>query len=196
MSTTDVAAWATATLAAVAALALAANVWLAFLTKRVAKATERAAEATATAAKATEVAAEATREEAEATREEAKASLRTIEEMKTDRALRGRPHLRWHPGADAWVEGANYGAGRALNSIFCRVAPGNWKASDPVDVSPEQEMRVVAGGAPEVPLHQQGGALPGPEVTQGAGLVAFCEDIAGRRYDRAGRPALVAVRYR
>ena len=94
LSATDVTALATIALAVVAALALAANVYVGMVTRRMAIATKNAAEASEQAAKATETAAAATQDEAGATRDEASATTKMVDEVRHDRELAYPPYAR------------------------------------------------------------------------------------------------------
>ncbi len=113
-----------------------------------------------------------------------RAASRTITEIRRDRELRQRPHLRWTIGGGAWVEGSNYGVGSAINCIFCTSEPQLWRRTDVADISPNH---VINGptppGQPDLPLKPQNPAeAPAADVTAAHGMIAFCEDSAGNRY--------------
>jgi hypothetical protein len=114
------------------------------------------------------------------------AATTTVDEIRRDRELRQRPHLRWGIGGGAWVDGSNYGVGSAINCIFCTSEPHLWRRTDLADVSPNQEIKGPSPPAKanaDLPLKPQAAAdAPGHGVTDGHGMIAFCEDGAGNRY--------------
>jgi type VI protein secretion system component VasK len=147
MSTTDVAAWATVTLAGVGVVALLTNGALAYLTWRMAVATNRAAQATQDEAKATQEEARATLQQATATQDQAKAASETLAELKRTRELDWRPDLVWkYLGGSTnpyqvkrQMRIQNLGRGPALNAIYMREEDQSGKRhfilSEPLDLA-------------------------------------------------------------
>jgi hypothetical protein len=191
LSSADATTWATIVLAAVAALALGANVFLAIRTSQMATATEKAAEATEKAAEASEKAAGAAEKEAI----EAKA---TVDEIRRDRELAYRPYISWKVTqlstasgvvmGDPHIVGANFGRGPALHCICVAFWPEVMvKSRSPVlfDLSPNDSMDIVTEARDwQVPGPEVTGPPPSAPVPTGwpSYRVAFCQDQLGNSY--------------
>jgi hypothetical protein len=206
LSATDVTALATIGLAVVAALALAANVYVGLVTRRMAIATKNAAEATERAAKATEGAAAATQDEAHATRDEASATTKMVEEVRHDRELAYRPYISWrltearvsagivqdNPSPTLYC--ANFGRGPALHCLCAAFWPGvmiKVRSTILFDLSPNESTEDP--GAGKVYVEPRGWDIPTPEVIGQAAAeqvpvgapsmrMAFCQDQLGNAY--------------
>jgi hypothetical protein len=124
----------------------------------------------------------------------------TVKEMRRDRTYANRPAFRWQVGGGAWVEGANYGLGPALNTICLVVSSNGWRRTDLFDISADE----TTVAHPNAPMLLQGDQAKAPSskvvgrtISVGEdGLVALCQDRFGNRYRFRGRDVLPDVWHR